>query len=81
MATLPKKRQRTVSPPLQTIVDPEKCIICQKVLPTQNTTSTENGRAKVIKAASVRNDIVLERLKQIDHGKIVYHVSNECYKK
>ena len=79
MSSLPRKRLKTDSPP-QLMVDPNKCIICQTTIPDQHTSSTENGMAKIIHAAGVRKDIIFQRLKQIDHGTIVYHVSNHCYK-
>ena len=79
MSSLPRKRSRTASPP-QPMVDPNKHIICQTTTPEQHTSSTENGRARIVHAAGVRKDIVFQRLKQIDHSTIVYHVSNHCYK-
>ena len=81
MADLPSKRLRTTSPSPTLSNNTEKCIICQKTDLEHETTSTENGRARIIEAAGIRKDIVFERLKQADHSKITYHVSNDCYKK
>ena len=39
-------------------------------------TSTTNGRTKIIEAASIRKDIVLERLNGIEQN-FVYHMDNE----
>ena len=47
-------------------------------LPAQR---SENGRTRIIEAAEVRRDVVFERLKQVDIGKFLYHVTNERYKK
>ncbi len=60
--------------------DPLKCVICQRVT-KQSTTSEENGRQKILRAASIRDDEVAERLKLFDHNTFVYHMSNDCYKK
>lgn len=81
MASHTKQPRPAAAPAAEALVDPEKCIICQTADPLLKTTSTLNGREKIIKAADIRGDIVLERLKQIDHAKIVYHVSNACYKR
>ena len=43
-------------------------------------TSTANGRTKIIEAASIRKDIVLERLNVVEQN-FVYHMDNECYKR
>ena len=56
-----------------------KCIICQKSKQC-SVTSTTNGRTKIIEAASIRKDKVLERLNGIEQN-FVYHMDNECYKR
>ena len=56
-----------------------KCIICQKSKRC-SVTSTTNGRTKIIQAASIRKDIILERLNGIEQ-KFVYHMDNKCYKR
>ena len=56
-----------------------KCIICQKSK-RYSVTSTTNGRTKIIEAASIRKDIVLELLNGIEQN-FVYHMDNECYKR
>ena len=56
-----------------------KCIICQKSKRC-SVTSTTNGRTKIIEAASIRKDIILERLNGIEQ-KFVYHMDNKCYKR
>ena len=58
--------------------DPNKCIICQKSK-KYSVTSTANGRCTVMEAASIRKDVVLERLNLVD-VEFVYHMDNECYK-
>ena len=42
-------------------------------------TSTENGRRKIIEAAAVRKDQVLDRLDLVESN-FVYHMNNACYK-
>ena len=56
-----------------------KCIICQKSKGC-SVTSTANGRTKVIEAASIRKDILLECLNCIEQN-FVYHMDNKCYKR
>ena len=56
-----------------------KCIIC-KNSKRCSVTSTTNGRTKIIEAASIKKDIVLERLNGIEQN-FVYHMDNECYKR
>ena len=56
-----------------------KCIICQNSK-RYSVTSAANGRTKIIEAASIRKDIVLERLNGIEQN-FVYHMDNECYKR
>ena len=80
MAELPSKWLRVSSPSLPLACDQERCIIYQKIDSQCNITCTENGRAHVIEAAGIRKDSVFEKLKHVDHGKIVYHASNNCYK-
>ena len=80
-AGAPKKKLRaSQSPSSSGSCDPKKCIICQKSDDKCEPTSTENGRTRIIEAAEVRRDVVFERLKQVDKGKFLYHVTNECYK-
>ena len=49
-----------------------KCMICKKSK-RYSVTSTTDGRTKIIEAASIRNDIVLERLNRIEQN-FVYHM-------
>ena len=56
-----------------------KCIICENSKRC-SVTSTTNGRTKIIEAASIKKDIVLERLNGIEEN-FVYHMDNECYKR
>lgn len=58
--------------------DPGKCIICQESKDLK-TTSTPDGRIKILRAAEIRKDIVYERLKLIEEN-FHYHVDNRCYK-
>ena len=58
--------------------DHNLCIICPKLL-KQPITSTDNGRRAIIEAASVRQDVVYERLKLVEQD-FHCHVSNERYK-
>lgn len=60
--------------------DYTKCIICQTVSPVA-ITSTENGRKRILEAASVRDDVITKRLKTVGDREFVYHMNNECYKK
>jgi hypothetical protein len=58
--------------------DANKCIICQK---GKDLVSTENGRTKIIEAASIRKDIVIDRLNSLKIDKpFKYHMNNACYK-
>ena len=69
------------------VFDPMICIICQEV-DKSPVTSEKTGRARIKRAASVRNDVVTKRIKSvvtydeddIDDGMFVYHNSNKCYK-
>ena len=56
-----------------------KCIICQKSKRC-SVTSTTKDRTKIIEAASIRKDIVLEHLNSIEQ-KFVYYMDNERYKR
>ena len=56
-----------------------KCIICQKSKRC-SVTSTTNARTKIIEAASIRKDIILERFNGIEQN-FVYHMDNKCYKR
>ena len=56
-----------------------KCIICQKSK-QYSVTSTTNGRTKIVEAASIRKDIVLERSNGIEQN-FVYRMDSECYKR
>ena len=62
-------------------LDIKLCIICQKSS-SSTVVSTKNGRKKIIKAAAIREDEVLLRLKllAIDQH-FCYHMDNQCYKK
>ena len=80
MASLPTKRLRRSTPSPHPPVDIEKCIICQTVQPHLNTTSSDNGRKRIAEAASIRKDVVCDRLKLVENSQIVYHISNDCYK-
>ena len=55
-----------------------ECIICQRQLDT-TVTSTENGRQKIIEAAAVQKDQVLDRLDLVESN-FVYHMNNASYK-
>lgn len=61
------------------VVDPSKCIICQKTGPSK-TTSSGNGRKRIREASEVREDIVAKRLKSVQNDDFCYHPTNECYK-
>ena len=74
MDGIPLKRIKT-----DVKVYPELCVICQ-LKTKQNTTTSEIGRRQVTKAAGIRNDIVLERIKLLDSAIFVYHSSNKCFK-
>ena len=56
-----------------------KCIICQKSKQC-SVSSTTNGRTKIIEAAYIRKDIVLERLNGIEQN-FFYYMDNECYER
>ena len=58
--------------------DVSKCIISQRQSET-TVTSTENGRRKIIEAAAVRKDQVLDRLDLVESN-FVYHMNNAYYK-
>ena len=58
--------------------DVSRRIICRHQSDTTST-STENGRQKIIEAAAVRKDEVLNRLNLIESN-FVYHRKNVCYK-
>ena len=54
------------------------CIICQES--SENTvTSSEVGRRRVMEAAQIRNNEVLQQINMSD-GPFVYHSSDKCYK-
>ena len=55
-----------------------KCIICQHQLDT-TVTSTENGRQKIIEAAAVQKDQVLDRLDLVESN-FAHHMNNASYK-
>lgn len=61
-------------------LDPSRCIMCQNVS-SERTSSTENGRKRILEAAAIRNDFVSKRLKLMNNDNFVYHMNNECYKK
>ena len=55
-----------------------KCIIWQRQ-PDTTVISIKNGRRKIIEAAAVRKDQVLDRL-DLAESNFVYHMINACYK-
>ena len=56
-------------------------IICQKS-GSLTVVSTENGRKKIIRAAAIRGDEVLLRLKSLAIDQhFCYHIDNQCYEK
>ena len=62
-------------------LDIKLCIICQKSS-SSTVVSTENGRKKIIEAASIREDKVLWRLRSLAIDQhFCYHMDNQCYKK
>lgn len=63
----------------ETTVDANKCIICQKTF-AKRTSSTENDRTQLRKAAYIRNDEVSKRLRLIADDNFAYNVTNTCYK-
>ncbi|KAL4240508.1 hypothetical protein ACF0H5_001299 [Mactra antiquata] len=74
MENITRKRARGID------FDISKCIICQ-LDNDHSTTSSKDGREKIINAATVRNDVIYDRLLLIEYGdNFVYHVTNECYK-
>ncbi len=58
----------------------KQCILCEGSH-THELTSTENGRKRIMEAAEIRRDSVLDRLKEVDYSMFKYHMNNECYKK
>ena len=58
--------------------DVSKCIICYRQSDA-TVPSTENGRRKIIEAAAVRKDQVLDRLDLVESN-FVYHMNNAYYK-
>ena len=52
-------------------LDINKCIICQN---GKYLISTENGRSKIMEAASIRKELIEERLKSLDMDKPFYHL-------
>ena len=62
------------------VADKSLCIVCQKAAP-QATTSTVNGRKRILEASRIRNDIVSKRLKYLEDEHHAYHMNNECYKR
>ena len=59
--------------------DSSKCIICQKSSKLK-LSSTENGRAELMQAATKKKDDVFKRIQMVD-GPFYYHVDNNCYKR
>ena len=62
----------------QQLVNNELCIICQSS-DTEDLKSTENGRQRVIEAASKKLDIVWERLRNYGDQPFNYHLSNRSH--
>jgi len=60
----------------------EKCIICQTAT-SDPTISNANGWKRICEAADIRKDAVSQRLKLLGNHEenIVYHMTNDCYKK
>ena len=73
---IPLKRRRS---DIRADIEEDKCIICQKDT-GETVCSKKDSRDRIIKAASIRRDIVTQRLERVDLEKFVYHVSNKCYK-
>ena len=61
--------------------NPAICIICQKNKKGVKANSTPNGRSKVIDAANVRKDNVLNGLSITECLLFFYNVTNERYKR
>ena len=62
-------------------LDIKLCIICHK-FSSSTAVSIENGRKKIIEAASIREDEVLWRLTSLAIDQhFCYHMDNQCYKK
>ena len=62
-------------------LDIKLCIICQKS-GSSTVVPTENGRKNFIRAAAIRGDEVLSRLKSLAIDQhFCYHIHNQCYKK
>lgn len=69
------------------VFNPQKCIICQEDNKSP-ITSEQRGRTRMKRAAKIRNDIVMKRIKTVvgdveednDNGMFVYHNTNKCYK-
>ena len=62
-------------------LDIKLCIICHK-FSSSTAVSIENGRKKIIEAASIREDEVLWRLTSLAIDQhFYYHMDNQCYKK
>lgn len=65
--------------------NPSLCIICQEDNKSR-LTSEDTGRARVKRAAEIRNDTVTQRIRRLDdkndddNGMFVYHNTNKCYK-
>ena len=71
--------RRDAGPSVET--DAFKCIICQQHILQEKATTTPHGRQKILEAAEIRKDIVLERINELGHGfDFLYHCTNECYK-
>ena len=62
----------------QQLVNNELCIICQSS-DTEDLKSTENGRQRVIEAASKKLDIVWERLRSYGDQPFNYHLNNRSH--
>ena len=62
-------------------LDIKLCIICHK-FSSSTAVSIENGRKKIIEAASIREDELLWRLTSLAIDQhFCYHMDNQCYKK
>ncbi len=62
------------------LYDPKLCIICQEDSKT-TVTSQKIGRSSMKRAAKIRNDVVLKRIKSVIGGDEVgvYHNTNKYY--
>ena len=61
-------------------LDEKKCIICN--IADDSVVTTQNGRSKIIAAASLRKDSVSDQLSYLTPDSFFYyHVTIDCYKR